>query len=263
MPTSPSPIIREFYKADALMRAAVGPTAVHRAAQFLTEQLRFQQRVAEQILKPSKLLQEVLTSIKREDGEFRALAERARALGAHGWTVPLWAPPRVTMSFLVDDDRDSVSRDLLAYFSASKGRNARTLVRSVYTAPQLAKWGRLLRQAASAFNRRQYSLVIPALFVALEGRIAHAVGMEKSRKLTVIKNAATGRVSARSGIAVASWASVQGFVETTFRKHDFADAPPQGLNRHWALHGRAEPHWTRTQALMLWQAISTISTLDS
>jgi hypothetical protein len=66
--------------------------------------------------------------------------------------------------------------------------------------------------------------------------------------------AATDRSVQRLG-----WASILGFLSSVFGYHSFATLAFDRLNRHWVLHGRDEPRWTRLDCLRLFQALDTLS----
>ncbi len=241
-----------------LQAQAESTRGIAESAHQLLEQARAHQLFVDEFVRPQQQLKKFFEELMREDEEFSHLADRARELGRLGWTLPLWVPPNVIRDFLQDADRASVHKELVRYFSASRGRNANELISTVCAEARLRRWSRLLRQAAAAFRRRQYAIVVPALFAVLDGRIAHATGAQRTKR-PARQSALSGRRTAQSGLAVAAWASIEGFVEVTFETHPFSSPPPQSLNRHWALHGRSEPHWSRVDCLRLWQAIHTIS----
>jgi hypothetical protein len=249
---------RAFLEQTRIVRAFAESVEMARAAQEFVEAGRLQFMATRELMRGHESLLAFIHEMQREDDDFRGLVSRARMLGEDGWTVPMWAPTSVIKDVLLQQDRRLVHRELVRYFAAQRGRNAHQLLRQVMASKELALWRPLLRQAAAAFRKRQYLLVVPALFSVLEGRIAQAAGAN-TRKANVHKDASTRRQTAKSGLALVVWSSIEGFVGSTFRFHSFATEPPLKLNRNWVLHGRQRPVWSRVDCLMLWQAIHTIS----
>jgi hypothetical protein len=185
-----------------------------------------------------------------------ALEPDAARLGAAGWTIPLWAPIDQCRRILHRIPPGHLDKAFVRHYSKDEGKASRELFAALLAAPGLDLWRPLIRQCIATYRRRQYLVTVPSLLLTLEGAVARATRRTgtKMRDYT-----AEARTNAKWGTRRLIWASVQSFMVALYAPSDFAQSPPDTLNRHWALHGRERPEYTKADCLRLFQAIHTIS----
>jgi hypothetical protein len=195
---------------------------------------------------------------QRIQADFEGLEASARALGAAGWTLPMWAPPAL-VPYLLDQTNSLEDLDtaFIQLYSEHRAKEFRGLFRSLERRVVLKPWMPLLIQCRYAYLRRKYVVTVPALLAVLEGLVAAADGsLQSARGPRAI---ASAKSKATRGIQLLLWASVDSFVDTVFGTHSFSASRPRVINRHWILHGRDAAHWTHADSLRLFQAIDTVS----
>lgn len=191
------------------------------------------------------------------DAAFLRLEPRAYELGQLGWTVPMWAELHMLRSVFVDATPQEVDDAFEHYYVANSDENARVLFEEIRSATQISNWQPLLEEAIAAYEQRRYLIVVPSLLLVLEGIIAVKASIATTR-INLKKGIQTRRADAVSGFDRLLWASVEGFVLELYRDSDFGAHPPARLNRHWILHGRQAPSWSRVDCLRLFQAVHTL-----
>jgi hypothetical protein len=177
-------------------------------------------------------------------------------LGQAGWTIPLEWVPSAYQRFVDNIPVDQFDKAFVAYYSADSEKEAKGLFAHLLAAPGLAGWRTPLRQAIWAFTHRKYHITGTALLPILEGAVARAA---KQTSVRTKEHAADAYEKARYTRKLI-WASVRAFLDTLYEYHPFSSSsPPDALNRHWVLHGRATRRWTKADCLRLFQAIDTVS----
>ncbi|MDQ3309471.1 MAG: hypothetical protein M3497_05035 [Gemmatimonadota bacterium] len=215
--------------------------------------------------------QGVAEALRRLGAPFEALAKQneniatlepqAEHLGRHGWTVPLWAPLSFLGLLQAECPADELDGVFVEMYRSSPDQPLQMMFRELRAEPNLDHWRPLLQQAIGAFNRRQYRIVVPALLLIYEGVVARAVRRFESTEVKLIGPSAEKVKSEGPGIDRLLWVSLTAFNEEVFRAAPFSGKQPLRINRHWIMHGRARPGWTRADCLRLFQAIHTVSIL--
>lgn len=194
------------------------------------------------------------------DAVFDGQHDKARRLGSYGWTFPMWGPLHFLTLMPEDVTVEALDTYFVEKYSRFRSKELRQVLRETVQSPWLLRWHPLLEQAVYAFRRRRYLVAVPALLLVLEGVLLDVAGQFQER-VAVPRAAARIREAEGQSIVRAGWATVEGFVAGVFRHADFGASRPELLNRHWVLHGRDVPGWSRVDCLRLLQALHTISTL--
>lgn len=172
----------------------------------------------------------------------------ARHLGEHGWTVPLWTTASFVVVLQAEFSADELDDVFVELYRSSPDEPLQMMFREIRSTPSLSHWQPLIRQAIAAFNRRQYRIVVPALLLIYEGAVARAVS--EFERASDAKRAAARMVKREPpGITRLLWVSLLAFNEEVLRTHRFSDPRPLRINRHWIMHGRDRPEWTRADCL--------------
>jgi hypothetical protein len=184
--------------------------------------------------------------------------EQARELGSCGWTLPLLLPvanlPDLLEGIEAGTDYDASFED---YYVSNSGRATRRLLDDLSDSSRLIMWKPLLAECIDTYWEEKYRIIVPSLFLILDGALASAAN--SLRRKTDAKNlSANKRRTARRVIETLAWASLEGFTNELFGAHHFSGPRPPRTNRHWVLHGRDVPDWTRADALRLFQALRSI-----
>jgi len=197
--------------------------------------------------------------------DLRAIAERVRQLpdeaeriGDAGWTLPMWATPAEVRHILEEARKREIDDVFLEYYEAYDCANYVQLKRHL-DRPSLARWSALIEQCFTAYEAESCLVVVPAMITVVEGSIAHVGGPDAWKKPD--PKQAVEKLLAQSSsdsIEKAIWSSIHRFVLHLFDSKSFSGTRPTRINRHWILHGRDDPSWSRADCLRLFQAADTI-----
>jgi hypothetical protein len=197
----------------------------------------------------------VRSALERYDRTMLGLVDEARAHGRRGWTLPMLmgvnAVPTVLKKLHEIDDLDA----LFDRFYANEANISR-LFDDLVGLETLTQWKPLLAECIASFRDGRFLVVVPSLFLIFEGVFAVAA-KSFERKVNIAQLSAARLKLVTDGQDSTIWGSLEGFGDELFRPHNFADAAPARLNRHWVLHGRSPTNWTRLDCLRLFQAIHT------
>lgn len=185
----------------------------------------------------------------------------AKRIGDAGWTIPMWGTPADVSHILQAASERDIDGVFLDYYEADGGEHYRQLKSYlVSTRQSLTRWRPLIEQCFKAFEHDLYLVIVPAMITVVEGSIAEIGGQDAWRSTDSRKTARNLLARfPRDSFRHAIWSSVVAFVSHLFTGHSFTNECPPRINRHWILHGRDSPSWTKADCLRLFQAADTIS----
>lgn len=186
-----------------------------------------------------------------------ALEPDAAWLGSAGWTIPLWADPRMVRRLRHapgDLDAPFVHR-----YTTQNAEQLRKLCARLLSSRGMRRWRVLLSEAIASYEDRRHAIVVPALLLVVEGAVATAAGVLK-RRSSLRRSSALKRETTPAGMRRLIWVSIESFVQSIFGDVPFDTTRPISLNRHWVLHGREANAWgRRRECIRLFHALDTIS----
>jgi hypothetical protein len=185
----------------------------------------------------------------------------ARVVGERGWTIPTWGTIDL-VRYLAQFGPDELDEGLLREYSKRRSAREKELLLRLRTTEALLYWRPLLSECIDIYRKRKYRVVVPSLLPIIEGAVVSTLDLYSYRP--GLKRIATDQVRVRDpGMMRVAWVSVEAFLNAVFANHDFSASRPTLLNRHWVLHGRDAPEWSRVECLRLFHALDTISVLIS
>jgi hypothetical protein len=184
----------------------------------------------------------------------------ALAMGRQGWTIPMWAP--LPWIRLISDSVPAQDLDAVFAKEYDDVSRERELLATVCSHESLERWRSLLVECSTCYRADRYLIVVPAALAVLEGAIAEAAERLRTRAMPgqIVK---TRLEELNPGIERLAWVSLHGFTSAVFGSHGFAADPPALINRHWVLHGRAQPRWGKVDCLRLFQALETLAVVTT
>jgi hypothetical protein len=193
------------------------------------------------------------------DRQIASWAPQALALGQRGWTFPVRTVMTQFAEIVEQDlDADALDSGWVQHYADEGGAAFEELVDALEHETLLDFWRPMLREAIAAYRAGWFLVAVPALLACLEGALAMAVE-DLTVWRSVPKLTAAGSQQAHTGVQVLCWASLNGLTGELFQRDDFADPPPDRLNRHRVLHGRMLPPDPQADCLRLLQALETLA----
>lgn len=186
-----------------------------------------------------------------------ALEPDATWLGSEGWTIPLWADPRIVNR--LRQAPGNLDAAFIRYYTVQNAANLRELWGNLTASSGMRRWRPLLAEAVASYEDKRYAIVVPALLLVVEGAVAKAAG-DLRRKASPGVAASRKREQLPAGMRRVIWTSVLAFVRPLFGHAPFGEARPIRINRHWILHGRNVTAWARRrECIRLFHALGTIA----
>jgi hypothetical protein len=176
--------------------------------------------------------------------------------------VPMNLTPREIHKLLAAGAAADIDAAVVRIYSTNGGAEFEALSRELVRQEELLRWRGVLRQAASAYRRRDYLVVVPALLLVLEGFVATRWQGHGTRVRQIVEGEVGElRRGMPGSVTLSIWSGLQAFVERLFESRSFEGRRPTRINRHWILHGRGPSDWKQADALRLFVALHTMSRL--
>lgn len=185
----------------------------------------------------------------------QAMVPPARKLGGLGWTVPMWAEPKLVFDVL-NMEPQAIEELFLSAYRENDRAQFRTLCDGLANRAILAPWRLLLDDCRCDFVEGRFRVVVPGLLLILEGLLVASRPTARRAKPVSI---ALEHQRESEMLNAAVWASVVAFLSVVFKGHSFAGPRPPVINRHRVYHGRDAATWGEAECLRLFQAVDTIS----
>ncbi|WP_374219663.1 hypothetical protein [Bacillus bingmayongensis] len=196
--------------------------------------------------------------------------EAAESLGKNGWTLPMLMDVRDHFELSHINDIKEIDNSIEHYHADENVY--KELKSEVINHELTSEWKELLVQCFDNYEKENYLIVIPNLFMIFEGI---AYNLIKPRYQKTIKANYSGTIKGpynkvkeqieSDNTYIIYYSSIVEFINTTFRYGDFDNRTSRFdiINRNWVLHGRDNTcHWDKIDALRLFIALHTIIQLD-
>lgn len=196
--------------------------------------------------------------------------EAAESLGKKGWTLPMLMDTADHIELADNNNIKEINSLIEQYHSDEKVFEE--LKSNILKNNLTTEWKELLIQCFDSYEKDNYLITIPNLFMIFEG-IAHILIAPKYQK--VINSTSSGLIRGQynkvkeeiesDNTYIIYYSSIVEFINTTFRYGDFDNRTSRFdiINRNWVLHGRDNTrHWEKIDALRLFIALHTIIQLD-
>lgn len=193
-------------------------------------------------------------------GQQRLLRD-TESLAKAGWTFsPDMSVAEISELAEHVDDPAAIDEWFVGYYDAECGKKFRVLSLRLTKRKRLATWRALLREALWAYRRKRYRLVVPAMLATIEGLVCEITGTIREKGVNAHMNWDKRSTKPPEGFFVhVQWCATTAFLGGLWSRSDFGGPQPDGLNRHWVLHGRHPQVGGRADALRLLAAVDFIA----
>lgn len=182
-------------------------------------------------------------------------------LAGMGWTMPMSITPGEVHELLQGGELRAIEKCFVQLYEARNQEHFVEITGQTTKRKCIERWIQLLEEAISAYERRQFTITIPALVSVCEGLLMNNQGRSTEIKRVVKERVYRVEQEFPASFTLIVWRTVQRFIDELFKYSSFEGPHPGGLNRHWILHGRDAATWTQADSLRLFQAVDTISAL--
>ncbi|WP_235561190.1 hypothetical protein [Bacillus sp. FJAT-28004] len=191
------------------------------------------------------------------ESQFELLENIAIYAADSGWTIPPHTTFRECQELIEGKSKEDIDHDFQLHYKEIGNYNS---MKTVLLSGRCfgGKWKSLLEDCFINYEEDRHSIVIPSLFLILEGVIFDTVKDQdwkaalKERKKKIKDNS----------INKPLFTSVQRFIDKAFKYGDFeAESYKHSfINRNWVLHGRDDINeWEPVDALRLFNALYSLN----
>ncbi|MDA1588999.1 MULTISPECIES: hypothetical protein [unclassified Bacillus cereus group] len=201
-------------------------------------------------------------------GIMKTWKESAEKLGGKGWTLPLSMTPGEVVEFSEIKDIDIAMEE---YFSHDNGYAYTRMKREVLDHKFVESWKSLLEQCFNSYESENYLVVIPNLFIVVEGIARMLISKKFEKYKTKQRTSLRGQYEkvredvSTDRVYLVVYVSIVGFLNQVFQQGNFDRNPTRFpiINRDWVLHGKDAPsNWKKVDALRLFNAIYSFTAVD-
>lgn len=219
-------------------------------------------------------IENVIKLIQNNDWQEIEISWRkaAESLGRKGWTLPLLMDVSDNIELSQISDTKKLNELIVKFHSIDN--EFKVMKRDILDHKLIKQWKKLLEQCFENYEKENYLIVIPSLFIVIESltqvlispRYQKYINPNKDRKPSIrVQYNVVKQEIENDRTYIIIYVSVLEFLRSVFKAGNF-DSNPNRLpiiNRDWVLHGRDYPNnWTQVDALRLFNAIHTIIQLD-
>ncbi|BAS26752.1 hypothetical protein [Limnochorda pilosa] len=191
----------------------------------------------------------------------RAIETSSLHLAELGWAIPMFLTPAEVRQLLEGAAPHSIDERFIELYESNDQAYFNEMAERLVTRANLRPWRTLLRQAASAYRRRQFVITVPALMIVCEGVLMADQGRRTDLRNVVSTYVQQVERDLPDSLTLVIWRTVERFVDQLYMRSDFDGPRPGMLNRHWILHGRDSAAWTHADSLRMFQAVDTVSNI--
>ncbi|PGW22242.1 hypothetical protein [Bacillus cereus] len=220
----------------------------------------------------SQLLKEALKPLQNIDlqGLEKEWKEAAESLARKGWTIPMNMDIEEIFELSQIEDKAVIDSSFQTFYS--KEKEFQFIKTNILEYELINGWKELLEQCFENYEKGNYLIVIPNLFIIIENisnilispRYQKYLNHNKRTSLRTKYKKVQQDIDSNS-VYIIFYVSVAEFLSEAFAFGDFDNNPIRlpMINRDWVLHGRDDPkNWKQVDALRLFNALQTIVELD-
>lgn len=178
----------------------------------------------------------------------------------NGWTLPPHTTPRECQMMIQGKNKQEIDYEFSIHYEDRGNYNAmKTKLLSFSSFG--GKWKRLLEDCFINYEEGRHTIVIPSLFLILEGVIFETVKHQKWKSAFKKRK----KQFKDKSIQIPLFVSVQRFTEIAFEYGNFEveSYKPSFINRNRVLHGRDDINdWDTIDALRLFNALYSLTFFD-
>ena len=167
-------------------------------------------------------------------------------------------------------DSTNIDKVVQRYYFDNNQQNMNLLISRCNSAREIFEYKELYVQTLDAYNRGHYHLACIGMFSLIDGVLADVSEMATvtsfKKRIQAIENKIGDQVALneidRKTLCI--YTAMEHIKDSIFGNSSFSEAEPEGINRHWVMHGRTRKKYSKYDflKLLLWlDAISYMSQL--
>lgn len=166
-------------------------------------------------------------------------------------------------------DTDNVENVVMQHYLQNNSELINNLIlRCQYSNP-IADYQELFAQIIDSYNRRHYQLACIGLFALFDGVLADVEGTVKETRFKPRLESIEKKIGKKIDLdeidfkTICIFESIKKFDSSIIGFSNFLQEEPDGLNRHWLVHGRTHRHYSQYDFLKILLWLDAIIFLDS
>lgn len=209
-------------------------------------QIAFQQHVQQQAEE----------SLKEFDKTLDAVVDK---LSKEGWTLPAELGIYAVNVIGQTEEIKDINAFLCDYFTRNDYEVTKNMIEGILSSKIREPLKKMVRECREAFMSKLYSVCATSLLSVIEG-ILSDFGDDKQdvRMMRICQHHVDNFPENGSTIAKHTWISYNAFIRNLYQKSDFSSEEPEGINRHWLLHGRSDFEQDENDCIRLFNAVQSL-----
>lgn len=212
---------------------------------------RLQKAVAEQAAENAK---------KAVDRLDKTLDVAVDKLVKKGWTLPAELNIPAINALGNTNELDDVDSFMQMFYSCDEYRNMKNMIKGIRESHVREPLRKIVEECWIAFQNKTYIICANSLLVVIEGILSEFWEDKTNiRMMRVCQKQVDEFPEDGSTLKKHVWISYNAFIRDVFERSQFDQEEPDGIKRHWFLHGRSEFDIDETDCIKLFNAVHSIA----
>lgn len=201
---------------------------------------------------------------KKRMQEFdETLSKLTDKLAPLGWTLPTELGVYAINVLGNTNEIEDINKFFYDFYTYDDGINFKILLETIDKSMIEDQFKKAVKECVFSFKNCKYIITVNTLLAVIEGMLSRFYenkdNIQMMRVCREIVEKSEQSDSNNGSIEKYIWKSYLNFITSLYTKSSFSENEPQGLNRHWLLHGRSEYNVTEVECYKLFNAICTLS----
>lgn len=186
--------------------------------------------------------------------------EFSKKLFASGWTMIPTLPIYTANTIFNAEDKDV---DFLIRVFLKEEKPFNSMIDNIMKSSIDEALKEVVNEALYAYNSGRYRVCGIALLAVIEGGLSQFLEDKRTTNIRNLCESESNKYKNEKSLKSVFWISCNDFIQVLYNHSNFNDNEPEGLNRHWLLHGRSKYDVNEVDCMKLFNAISCICLLIS
>lgn len=166
-------------------------------------------------------------------------------------------------------DTDNVENVVMQHYLQNDSELINNLISRCQCAKPITDYQELFNQVIDSYNRKHYQLACIGLFALFDGVLADVEGTVKETRFKPRLESIEKKIGKKLELdeidfkTICIFESIKKFDSSIIGFSNFLQEEPDGLNRHWLVHGRTHRHYSQYDFLKILLWLDAIIFLDS
>lgn len=180
-------------------------------------------------------------------------------LANEGWTIPSQIGIYAVNVIGRTEEVADITELFRQFYTVEDYSKLKSLIQNVHNSGIKAGLVKLTDECWTAFQAKLYSVCAHSLVSVVEGILSeYSDNKNDIRMMKVCQKHVDQYPSDGGSILKHVWMSYNAYIRNLYQKSDFEQDEPNGINRHWLLHGRSDFDIDELDCIRLFNAVDSL-----